>query len=148
MQDELGSSIRDAVVLELEHFLKNMNYPEDLLTYNAEYLEPMTQQNPESPEEGSLLGRHTDLGRFIRQVVLAIRSLPFEVGFLTLYRVFLLLTRLSVCSLFASFCNVLISHPISLAYSGKDLNPFFPFDFQGQIQMSFSNCVCWLFLWE
>lgn len=89
-QEQMGDTgIEEAILTELRHFLLNMNFPEDLLTYNAEYLEPIVQRKSHStivPKiaaqqlgAGGLVGQQTDLGQYLRRLVLAVQSLPFEV---------------------------------------------------------------------
>ena len=75
----LASDLREALV----HFLGEMNYPEDLLTYSAEFLEATPRREGPVEDSADAFDPHTDLGRFLRQVSLALRAMPFEVLSLT-----------------------------------------------------------------
>ena len=78
----LASDLREALV----HFLGEMNYPEDLLTYSAEFLEAAPRREGPAEDSADAFDPHTDLGRFLRQVSLALRAMPFEVLPLDPYR--------------------------------------------------------------
>ena len=75
----VASDLRAALV----HFLGEMNYPEDLLTYSADFLESTPQREGPAEVSADTFDAHTDLGRFLRQVSLALRAMPFEVPPLT-----------------------------------------------------------------
>lgn len=80
MQEGLkGTQLAATLREDLLHFIGEMNYPEDLLRYAAEYLEPMTLTESAAEDSADMLDGRTELGRYIRQVCLAIRAIPFEV---------------------------------------------------------------------
>lgn len=84
MQRELGgTALADYVQMEIQDFLESMKYPVDLLNYNTGSLELLTVRVEEPDEEnpaGGYLEPRTELGQFVREVSLGLKSLQFEVG--------------------------------------------------------------------
>lgn len=69
--------------LELVNFLETTNNLDDLLHYSAENFDVLTVKR-EAQVEGSpvagLLEAQNELGQFVREVSLALKSLQFEVS--------------------------------------------------------------------
>ncbi len=77
----------EQVHIELVEFLENMNNPDDLLSYGTQYFVLMSYRKEEEQtqegEEDCWLEPQTELGQFARELSLALRSLQFEVRWIT-----------------------------------------------------------------